>query len=405
MSQSRDDFPPFSKATVLGQQSATIPAPWTDNFSASESRSEVFPMTFVPPEQKLSFSTDDLSEDYNFVWSGGPWFLLGKPFVLQQWSSKFKPKRDESASVSIWIKVLDIPLALWTPSGISKIASYVGIPLTVNDLTAKCTHLNYARICVQISKDSKLHDEIPIVIEGEESVLKVVYDWKPTPCESCGSLIHPSNWCPSNPTPNQPLGTSTLPKQRGRSISRQHRFINRSKSKLPPLLPTPSSEPSNPAPVIAPNTEMATSSHTAPLIETSMPLNHEELNVPAVLICDNGLKGKDSHIPNLNFPTKELSSSEPNTSFMVNNGKGIKIANKFNLLVEEDSLNFNQESELEEISSIQHGKTSEDMDLSKNNSPSQNSPNINIPPPQTTNQKSTKAKNAKKAKPSSSKSR
>ncbi|KAI0527705.1 hypothetical protein KFK09_003310 [Dendrobium nobile] len=181
-----------------------------NNFTASETRFEVFPMTFVPPEQKLSFKTDDLSEgisfwnlflvsysigqrpyykrllasmnklwklkgslslislyegffllkfnnleDYNMVWSGGPRFLLGKPFVLQQWSPKFKPKRDESASIPIWIKVLDLPLALWTPSAISKIASYIGIPVTVDNLTAKRTRLSFVRTCVQKIRVSK----------------------------------------------------------------------------------------------------------------------------------------------------------------------------------------------------------------------------------------------------------
>ncbi|KAI0488971.1 hypothetical protein KFK09_028812 [Dendrobium nobile] len=66
MAGSREDFPPLSKATEHGQQSATFPAPWTDNFTTPEPRSEVFPMTFVPPEQKLSFSTDDLSEGISF---------------------------------------------------------------------------------------------------------------------------------------------------------------------------------------------------------------------------------------------------------------------------------------------------------------------------------------------------
>ncbi|KAI0498300.1 hypothetical protein KFK09_021541 [Dendrobium nobile] len=150
---------------------------------------------------------------------------------------------------------------------------------------------------------------------------------------------------------------------------------------------------------------MATSSHAVPPVDSRILANQEEQIVPAVPVCDNGLKGKDSNIPNLNFPTEELSSSEPNSSFTVNKGKGIKINNKFNLLVEEDPLNFIQEDELEEISSLQHGKYHEDTDLSKNKSPAQKSPNINIPPPQTTNQKSSKAKNAKKAKPSSSKSR
>ncbi|XP_028555858.1 uncharacterized protein LOC114580959 [Dendrobium catenatum] len=91
----------------------------------------------------LKFSTE---EDLEMVLSGGPWFLLGKPFILQRWSPNFKPKRDETALIPIWIKIVDFPLALWTPTGISKISSYVGIPISVDSLTANRTRLTFARI-------------------------------------------------------------------------------------------------------------------------------------------------------------------------------------------------------------------------------------------------------------------
>lgn len=110
------------------------------------------------------------------VLSGGHWFLLGKPFILQRWSPKFKPKRDEAAPITIWIKIVDFPLALWTPTGISKISSFVGIPISVDSLTANRTRLTFARVCVLISKDSILPEEIPIDIDGEDFTLKVLYD-------------------------------------------------------------------------------------------------------------------------------------------------------------------------------------------------------------------------------------
>lgn len=106
---------------------------------ASSDETPVVPMSFVPPSPKLSFSAIDLSEgssvwsmslvgysigqrpfyerllaamknvwklkgsfsllsltdgffllkfsakeDFDMVWTGGPWFLLGKPFILQK---------------------------------------------------------------------------------------------------------------------------------------------------------------------------------------------------------------------------------------------------------------------------------------------------------------------------------
>ncbi|KAL0906374.1 hypothetical protein M5K25_024864 [Dendrobium thyrsiflorum] len=52
-------------------------------------------------------------EDYDSVWSRGVWFILGRPFILQQWHPKFKLKRENLTSVPILIKIHDLPLACW----------------------------------------------------------------------------------------------------------------------------------------------------------------------------------------------------------------------------------------------------------------------------------------------------
>ncbi|KAL0906049.1 hypothetical protein M5K25_024510 [Dendrobium thyrsiflorum] len=167
-------------------------------------------------------------------------------------------KHGDVKNVDSMIKIVDLPLALWTPSGISRIASYIGIPLTVDPLTAMRTRLTFARVCAQISKDFPLPDEIPIQIDGEELVFNVIYDWKSSKCEGCGSLIHPYSLCASNPNP-KPIMPPPVVKHRGRSGSRNPRSRAPGSSSKPP---SPSSR------------------------------------IP------------DPVLPNLNFPTEESSSSE-----------------------------------------------------------------------------------------------
>ncbi|KAI0491987.1 hypothetical protein KFK09_026250 [Dendrobium nobile] len=237
MDTSTTDFPPLPTSSVLGpspggfSKAGNGGPSYAANVSAFSFKPATFPVTFYSPPQKLSFKADDLhegkniwtsaligyslgprpyyerllkamqrlwtlkgsmtllsladgffllkfstEEDLEMVLSSGPWFLLGKPFILQRWSPKFKPKRDESAPIPIWIKIVDFPLALWTPTGISKISSFVGIPISLDSLNANRTRLTFARVCVLISKDSVLPDEIPIDIDGEDLLLKVLYD-------------------------------------------------------------------------------------------------------------------------------------------------------------------------------------------------------------------------------------
>ncbi|KAI0497454.1 hypothetical protein KFK09_020681 [Dendrobium nobile] len=354
-------FPPLPGTSALGAPPRPLVS-YADNLASPPVLPDDWPMSFITPTAKLSISTDELAagksiwthslvgysigprpyyerllgamnkawklkgsfsllsmadgffllkftsaEDMEYVFSGGPWFLLGKAFILQKWNPKFKPIRDESALIPIWIKILDLPLALWTPAGISKIASFVGIPLSVDSLTAKRTRLTFARVCIHISKDSKLPDEIPLDLDGEDMTLKVVYDWKPTPCEGCGSLFHPFSLCPSNPNP-KPAQTNIH--SRGRSKSR--RPLPRSSAPTPnPSLPNQVSSNSPPAEAVLVPPSITEPNPTPPLLSLPPPQSvsqPEEPNIPVEQV---------SAIPNLNLPNEESSSSLPSLPFQL----------------------------------------------------------------------------------------
>ncbi|PKU78977.1 RNA exonuclease 1 [Dendrobium catenatum] len=424
MASSSKDFPPLSSTSVLGSPANLS---YAANVAAPATKTPSFPVSFFSPGQKLSFKASDLSEgkdiwnsaligyslgprpyyerllkamqklwplkgsmsllsladgffllkftsseDLESVLSGGPWFLLGKPFILQRWSPKFKPKRDEASPIPIWIKIVDFPLALWTPTGISRIASYIGIPISVDSLTANRSRLTFARVCVLISKDSVLHDEIPLEIDGEDMVLNVLYDWKPDRCEGCGSLIHPFSLCPNNPNP-RPVLPLQPPKFRGRSTSRARTSRpHRSKSKAPtPPIITPES-----------NTQKAL---------TLIP--------PQVL---DGHSSPQMPIPNLNNPTEKTSSSEHLIITRSLPGPDIPLVNKFASLQSDEgntsnSLDSSSETELSNAKPLDDPPI---LRFQSNLPPKTRSIVINEKPP--SKAKPPKGKSARKAKGSSS---
>ncbi|KAI0508116.1 hypothetical protein KFK09_014250 [Dendrobium nobile] len=167
------------------------------------------------------------------AWSRGVWFLLGKPFVLQKWHPKFKPKKEDFSSVLIWVKIHDLPLACWNSEGISRIASKIGVPIAADNLTEQKTRLTFARICVLVDCNATYPDEIRVSLDGDVVSLAVQYEWRPYPCEHCKSLMHFSSTCPSKPSVDTVVMVGKATEEninRGRSFSRNHRSRKQSNS-------------------------------------------------------------------------------------------------------------------------------------------------------------------------------
>ncbi|KAI0504951.1 hypothetical protein KFK09_015908 [Dendrobium nobile] len=269
-----------------------------------------------------------IEEDYEMAWSKGMWFFLGRPFLLQKWSPKFRPKRENFTSIPIWVKIHDLPLVCWNSEGISRIASKIGIPLAVDALTAQKTCLTFARVCIQVDASATYPEEIPISIEDDVFSLKIQYEWKPTLCEHCKSMVHASSFCPSKP---EAATTNVMhPPQttlRGRSKSRKPQG----------RIPTPSSNtPSSIIPssiaLACPNSQVLTdpitvettmvqSSLLGPAKQTLAQQNHSlpplplpptsstiSTQIPPTALLPTPVLPV-SNIPNLNSPHEASSSS------------------------------------------------------------------------------------------------
>ncbi|KAI6668061.1 hypothetical protein NL676_036591, partial [Syzygium grande] len=82
-------------------------------------------------------------------------------------------------TLPVWVKLRDIPFSLWSPAGISRIASAIGRPLYVDSQTEKMARISYARVSVEINASNPHWKTIKVRWEGEVNLVHVEYEWKP----------------------------------------------------------------------------------------------------------------------------------------------------------------------------------------------------------------------------------
>lgn len=102
--------------------------------------------------------------------NGGPYFSNSKLIILKKWSNKVKMDKDLLSTEHIWIRLPNLAFSV--------IASILGMPLKLDEPTAKEIRLNYARILVEISTDANLPEEAVIsMYNGEIITQKIEYEW------------------------------------------------------------------------------------------------------------------------------------------------------------------------------------------------------------------------------------
>lgn len=98
----------------------------------------------------------------------------------------------------VWIRLPELNLQLWDREIFSAIASLVGIPLKLDEPTAKETRLGYARILVEIKVDADLPNEAHITLhDGETIIQPITYENIPPRCSKCNCFGHPTEKCNS----------------------------------------------------------------------------------------------------------------------------------------------------------------------------------------------------------------
>ncbi|GJV50140.1 zinc finger, CCHC-type containing protein [Tanacetum coccineum] len=146
------------------------------------------------------------SNSLNVVLDKGPWMVKNKPMFVQKWNSEIGMEKMEPKRLSVWVKIVNVPLEAWSVDGISALASSLGKPMLMDTMTATMCHkgvgnFKYARVLMEMDAEKEFKKEIVIQyrdkdnnIKGSKTV-KVVYDWKPPACTHCRVFGHDIRHC------------------------------------------------------------------------------------------------------------------------------------------------------------------------------------------------------------------
>ncbi|OVA15714.1 protein of unknown function DUF4283 [Macleaya cordata] len=142
----------------------------------------------------FKFSCD---EDRQMALEHGPVYIANRLFIVRTWQPFLEQEIAVLKSIPIWVCLKNVPLHMWNPKGLSSIASAIGKPIMMDNLTASGDRRSFARVCVEVSADDILLEAIPVLIDGHRKVnVTTEYSWKPQKCSSCKTFGHSSTRFP-----------------------------------------------------------------------------------------------------------------------------------------------------------------------------------------------------------------
>jgi len=129
-------------------------------------------------------------EDMKYVWALG--VLNLKPGFLRfySWTKDFTPKAQAQTHAQVWVRLVQLPQEYWGKQTLFEIASGLGIPLTIDEVTQTRRFGLFARILVDVDMSEKLFESIIVEKEGHALTIGVQYEKYPIFCTHCRTLGH-----------------------------------------------------------------------------------------------------------------------------------------------------------------------------------------------------------------------
>ncbi|XP_038990688.1 uncharacterized protein LOC120113688 [Hibiscus syriacus] len=104
---------------------------------------------------------------------------------------------------NVQVHLFNVPLELFSRTGLSYIASAIGNPLSMDSVTAAKSRLEYAKVCIEIGVNQVIPKFIDVQLKDGKSISVLVeVPWLPSSCRKCSLFGHSDKNC--NSLKNQP---------------------------------------------------------------------------------------------------------------------------------------------------------------------------------------------------------
>lgn len=125
------------------------------------------------------------------------WKMYQKPVYLKKWSLDFDDNKESYKCVQVLVKISGIPSHSWNHKSINDVASKIGVPILLDEVTDFSPYAFFARVLVE----KPVNSEFPLHIEmfTEKNVPFMVtfeYSWRPGMCVHCKGFGHNTYMCP-----------------------------------------------------------------------------------------------------------------------------------------------------------------------------------------------------------------
>ena len=97
-----------------------------------------------------------LGEDYENVLRKGPWFIRDHFLSIRPWEPDFKPALASVSSITVWIRLNELPIEYYNGEALQLIGKAIGNVLRVDTFIASETRGRFARLCVQVDVEKPL---------------------------------------------------------------------------------------------------------------------------------------------------------------------------------------------------------------------------------------------------------
>ncbi|KAL0000651.1 hypothetical protein SO802_014432 [Lithocarpus litseifolius] len=92
-----------------------------------------------------------LKEDMDAVLKNEPWFVTGHFLSIRPWEPLFKPSCISVSSITVWVRLQELPMELYEVKVLKQISEAIGRVLRIDSHIAMEARRRYARICIHPS--------------------------------------------------------------------------------------------------------------------------------------------------------------------------------------------------------------------------------------------------------------
>ncbi|KAL2457587.1 Uncharacterized protein Adt_46304 [Abeliophyllum distichum] len=143
----------------------------------------------------LVFKFDDDTSRQK-VLNGGPYFVFGRPLLLKVMPDCFEFDDEEICKMPVWVMLQGLPLNYWNPKALGMIASKIGKPLSMDNLTYTRGRLSYATILVEVDASEELVRSVTIRLSsGKSREQNMIFEHEPKFCPTCRLFGHSLDDC------------------------------------------------------------------------------------------------------------------------------------------------------------------------------------------------------------------